>query len=250
MTRRLCGMPPGRSPKKRRMKRSMFGGISSLLPSPSPSKSVVRGSSTLTLTLTTAGRTRSTTSAKEYWFAGRSVLIWAKAGVDRWGKIWPAASPESARPKTLASKRERRRLNKPRAVGAATLLGDIPVSVFLIRGDIYGTGRYSALAEKLHFFNVGAAEKPLQSPFFLGRKRTCGNPAATAEGEKKGNSSDHKPESRQCPENQGVLAYTRLQQHEFAIAGDQEFANIVVALADLKPLPQQQAQIAGERRIR
>ena len=48
---------------------------------------------------------------------------------------------------------------------------------------------------------------------------------------------------------QGVGREARLQQHELAVAGDDEILDLLVAVAGLQPLAHQQAEILGERRV-
>jgi len=51
------------------------------------------------------------------------------------------------------------------------------------------------------------------------------------------------------PKRDGSLGDSRLEQHELAVARDQVFAHLRVAVARLEPLAHQNAQVAGERRV-
>ncbi len=55
-----------------------------------------------------------------------------------------------------------------------------------------------------------------------------------------------KDQERRAPKQPGFKLEGRLQQYEIAIAADQEGANLIVAVACLKPLADKNAQIAGE----
>ena len=55
---------------------------------------------------------------------------------------------------------------------------------------------------------------------------------------------------RQAPKRRGVPGQPRLEQHEFAVARDEEIEHLRVAVAGFDPLAHQHAQIVRERRFR
>jgi len=100
-----------------------------------------------------------------------------------------------------------------------------------------------------------AAKNALQSLFFIGRKRLWAGVGSASCGRSAGDDRARQPNAsgqnqrRSQPKQKRVPAERRLEQHEFPIAANDKVEDFVIRFTLLQPFADEQAQIAGQRRI-